>query len=131
MMLNNCIIEQLVKTGEIFFELHQKVSFWKITPFFILKLKLNSIPIGGQQYLSANYVFLLHFQLQTWKAFFSQMNSIELTWWSQLVIYSLNILLCIRVSGLTLFTGNMSKNVWKVDSGKASVRCQKNKSQKY
>ena len=44
----------------------------------------------------------------------------------------------IRISGLTLFTGNMSKNMWivgttpiNVDSGKVSARCPKNGNQRY
>ena len=115
-----------------------KVPFWKITPLFILKLKTmfcNNqiiILIACWQYLSMNYVFLLHFQIQTCKGFFSQMNLIQITLWSQLNIYSLNALLCIRISGLTFFTGNMSRNVsinrvtpGNIDSVAASARYQK------
>lgn len=115
-----------------------KVPFWKITPLFILKLKTmfcNNqiiILIACWQYLSMNYVFLLHFQIQTCKGFFSQMNLIQITLWSQLDIYSLNALLCIRISGLTFSTGNMSRNVsingvtpGNIDSVAASARYQK------
>ena len=39
-----------------------------------------------------NYVFLLHFQMQTWKGFLSKVNSIITKLWSKLIIYSLNAL---------------------------------------
>ena len=83
--------------------IHQKVRFWNITPCFILKLKTMYcnhpiiILIGGQQYLSVNYFFLLYFQMQPWEGFFSQMNSIKITMRSKLNIYSLNALLRIRI----------------------------------
>ena len=55
-----------------------------------------------------------------------------------LIIYSLNALLSIRISELTLFTRNKSKNVRivgatprNVDSGKASAKCPKNENQRY
>ena len=82
--------------------IHQKTPFWKITTCFILKLKTMYcnrqiiIPIGSQQYFSTNYVFLLNFQMQIWKGFFSQMNLTKRTLWGQLIIYSLNTLLRIR-----------------------------------
>ena len=124
--------------------IHQKVRFWNITPCFILKLKTMYcnhpiiIVIGGQQYLSVNYVFLLYFQMQPWKGFFSQMNSIKITLRSKLNIYSLNALLRIRIGVLIIVKGNMSKNVWivgatprNVDSGKAGARCPTNENQRY
>ena len=35
------------------------------------------IPIGGQQYLSKNYDFLLHFQMQTWKGFLAKLIQLK------------------------------------------------------
>ena len=58
--------------------INQKAPFWKIAPRLILKLKAMycsyqvTILIGGYQYLSTNYVFLLHSQMQTWKVFLAK-----------------------------------------------------------
>ena len=107
--------------------IHQEIPFGKINPCFILILKTMYcnhqiiIPIGGQQYLSTSFVFLLHFQMQIWKGFFSHMNSIKLTLWGQFIIYSLNTLFRIRSSRLRLFTGKIFKNVWIVSETPRNV----------
>ena len=124
--------------------IHQKGLFWKTTQCINLTLKTMCcyhqiiIPHGGQQSFSSNYVSLLYFQMQTWKGFFIEINSIKITLINQSISYSLHGFLHMRTGGLILFTANMSKIVSIVDVtsrnldlGKTSARCSKNKNKKY
>ena len=71
-------------------------------------------------------------QMQTWKGFFSQMNFIKITLWSQLIIYNLNSLLCTRISGEHIQNmWNVGATTRNINSGKASGSCPKNENQRY
>ena len=112
--------KQIEKAAEILVELHVAGSFdpskgaiLKNYSMFYSEIENNELQSSDNHsywkrvILINGLCVLVQFQMQTWKGFSRNMNSIKRTLLSQLIIYSWNTLL--GINELTHYTWNMSK----------------------